>query len=175
MFIAFFSLLLFLLLKVRSNIPTIQKKLNLDACETASEADSSSWIDKTIIENSNNENINTSNCISLSSSVNGSALTLMSPIPNYCYQRYASDVSITYPDVDCTTLTRSEPGGSEDSDELELGTSYCSSEHDMMMTWHSDLPKVSSLENGNSNNGTVSRLKKPQAKLATSPEIRLQI
>lgn len=142
----------FLLGKVRSNLPAAQKKLNLDTSETASETDSASWIDKTIIENSNNENINTSDCTSLSSSVNESGLTLMSPLPNSFYQKYASDISIT--------VTRSETGGSDDSDELELGTSYCSSEHDMLMTWNSDLPKVSGL-------------KKPQVKIATSPDIRL--
>jgi hypothetical protein len=158
---------------VRSNLLTIQKKPSLDACETASETDSASWIDKTIIENNNDENINMNNCSSLSSSVNGSGLALMSPISNYSFQRYPSDISITYQDVDCATITRSEPGGSDDSDELELGTSYCSSEHDMLMTWHSDLQKVSSLGNDNRNNGVVSKLKKPQTKLATSPENRL--
>jgi hypothetical protein len=155
---------------VRNNLLTIQKKPSLDARETASETDSASWIDKTIIENSN-----MSNCSSLNSSINVSGLTLMSPISNYSFQRYPSDISITYQDVDCATVTRSEPGGSDDSDELEFGTSYCSSEHDMLMTWHSDLQKVSSLGNGNRNNGVVSKLKKPQAKLATSPEIRLHI
>lgn len=55
----------------------------------------------------------------------------------------------------------SETGGSDDSDELELGTSYYSSEHNMMMTWQSDLPKVAGL-------------KKPHVNLATiRPDIRL--
>ncbi|KAJ4772316.1 P-loop containing nucleoside triphosphate hydrolases superfamily protein [Rhynchospora pubera] len=147
-------------IEMRSNLPTTQKKPNLDTCEMASESDSASWIDQIVIENSNNENINLSNCPSMSSSVTGSI------------QRYPSDVSIAYQDFDCATITRSETGGSEDSDELELSTSYCSSEHDMMMTWQSDIPKVPSLGNGSSNNGIGSRLKKPQAKLATSPDIR---
>ncbi|KAJ3687471.1 hypothetical protein LUZ61_016635 [Rhynchospora tenuis] len=148
-------------IEMRSNLPTTQKKLNLDTCEMASESDSASWIDQIVIENSNNENINMSNCPTMSSTVTGSI------------QRYPSDVSsIAYQDFDCATITRSETGGSEDSDELELSTSYCSSEHDMMMTWHSDIPKVPSLGNGSSNNGIASRLKKPQVKLATSPDIR---
>ncbi|KAJ3681342.1 hypothetical protein LUZ60_015831 [Juncus effusus] len=133
-------------IEVRSNLPSIQKKPSLESQEISVETDSASpWVDKTIID-TNNENLS-------SVSLPGGEHT---PLPTSFYQRYSSNVSITYQD--------SELGGSGDSDELELGTSYSSSEQDLLM-WRSDVPKLG-------NSASMSRLKKPQAKVAASQDMR---
>ncbi|KAL5996297.1 hypothetical protein ACLOJK_026373 [Asimina triloba] len=124
---------------------------------------SGDWVDK-IMVNKQEASHGGENLLGRWDSSNG-------PLPDFFYQSCLPDMRV-FPDQQYNKLGNRKDGCeyettmTDDSDELEMGTSD-SSEADLF--WQFNVPKVSSVTHGH---GGVSRIKKPQARSANSPELR---